>query len=97
MFYPGESCFRKYISRCSIKKNSLLVPRGFAHGFSVLSEMAEVLYKCDHLYSRESEGGLLYNDPSLQIDWMIPAGKEIISGKDKLNPLFADLAADCFL
>lgn len=79
------------------KKNSLLVPRGFAHGFSVLSEMAEVLYKCDHLYSRESEGGLLYNDPSLQIDWMIPAGKEIISGKDKLNPLFADLAADCFL
>ncbi|MEQ1798315.1 MAG: dTDP-4-dehydrorhamnose 3,5-epimerase [Lacibacter sp.] len=78
------------------KKNTLLVPRGFAHGFSVLSGMAEVMYKCDHLYSKESEGGLLYNDPVLQIDWRIAAGKEIVSDKDKLNPKLADLAEDSF-
>jgi dTDP-4-dehydrorhamnose 3,5-epimerase len=78
------------------KKNTLLVPRGFAHGFSVLSEMAEVMYKCDRLYSKESEGGLLYNDPSLQIDWCIEAGKEIVSDKDKLNASFADLTEDSF-
>jgi len=72
------------------KKNTLLVPRGFAHGFSVLSEIAEVMYKCDHLYSKESEGGLLYSDPALNINWKIPAGKEIISDKDKLNPLSED-------
>jgi dTDP-4-dehydrorhamnose 3,5-epimerase len=78
------------------KKNALLVPKGFAHGFSVLSEYAEVLYKCDALYNKESEGGLLYNDPSLKIDWKIPAGKEIVSDKDQLNPLFAHLSEDCF-
>ncbi len=78
------------------KKNTLLVPRGFAHGFSVLSEMAEVMYKCDQLYSKESEGGLLYNDPSLQINWRIETGKEIVSEKDKLNPLLADLTDDSF-
>lgn len=78
------------------KKNTLLVPRGFAHGFSVLSEMAEVMYKCDRLYSKESEGGLLYNDPSLQIDWRIETGKEIVSDKDKLNSSFADLTEGSF-
>lgn len=66
----------------------LLVPRGFAHGFSVLSEKAEVLYKCDGFYNRESEGGIIYNDPALKIDWRIPAGKEIVSDKDlQLPPL----------
>ena len=81
----------------SEKKNALLVPRGFAHGFSVLSEIAEVLYKCDNTYNKESEGGLLYNDPSLHIDWKIPAGEEIVSGKDQLNSSLADLEADSFL
>lgn len=79
------------------KKNSLLVPRGFAHGFSVLSETAVVLYKCDRLYNKSSEGGLLYNDPALQIDWRIPADKAIVSDKDKILPLLADLTeADFF-
>jgi dTDP-4-dehydrorhamnose 3,5-epimerase len=78
------------------KKNALLVPKGFAHGFSVLSEYAEVLYKCDALYNKQSEGGLLYNDPSLNINWKIPAGKEVVSDKDQMNPLFADLAEDSF-
>lgn len=80
----------------SEKKNALLVPRGFAHGFSVLSEIAEVLYKCDNFYNKSSEGGLLYNDPSLNIDWGIISGKEIVSGKDQLNSLLADLTEDSY-
>ncbi|MBK8951595.1 MAG: dTDP-4-dehydrorhamnose 3,5-epimerase [Chitinophagaceae bacterium] len=63
-------------------KKQLLIPEGFAHGFSVLSVNAEVLYKCDNFYNRSSEGGIIYNDPALNIDWQIPAGKEIISEKD---------------
>ena len=71
-------------------KKQLFIPAGFAHGFSVLSENAEVLYKCDSFYNKESEAGILYNDPSLNIDWTIPAGKEIVSEKDKGLPLFAE-------
>jgi dTDP-4-dehydrorhamnose 3,5-epimerase len=71
-------------------KKQLYIPHGFAHGFSVLSETADVLYKCDGFYNKESEGGIRYNDPLLQIDWKIPAGKELISDKDLQNPLFVD-------
>ncbi|HMU10447.1 MAG TPA: dTDP-4-dehydrorhamnose 3,5-epimerase [Ferruginibacter sp.] len=71
-------------------KKQLLIPKGFAHGFSVLSETAEVLYKCDSFYHKESEAGIIYNDPSLDIDWKIPAAKMIISEKDLKNPLFAN-------
>lgn len=70
-------------------KKQFFIPEGFAHGFSVLSDHAEVLYKCDAFYSRESEAGILYNDNSLSIDWKIPAGKEIVSEKDLKLPLFA--------
>lgn len=70
-------------------KKQLLVPQGFAHGYSVLSETAEVLYKCDAFYHKESEGGLFYNDPHLNIDWKIPADRAIISDKDKVNPGFS--------
>lgn len=69
-------------------KKQLLVPQGFAHGYSVISETAEVLYKCDAFYHKQSEGGLLYNDPQLNIDWKIPADKAIISEKDKVQPGF---------
>lgn len=72
-------------------KKQLLVPAGFAHGFSVLSETAEVLYKCDNYYNKQSEGGILYNDPSLNIDWKIPADKAIVSEKDLVNPSFDSL------
>lgn len=65
----------------------LLIPKGFAHGFSVLSETAEVMYKCDEFYNKESEGGIIYNDPSLNIDWQIPADKAIVSEKDLQQPL----------
>jgi dTDP-4-dehydrorhamnose 3,5-epimerase len=71
-------------------KKQLYIPHGFAHGFSVLSETADVLYKCDAFYNKESEGGIRYNDPVLQIDWKIPAGKEVVSEKDIQNPLFVD-------
>ena len=62
------------------------IPRGFAHGFSVLSESAIFAYKCDNEYNKESEGGIRYNDPSLAIDWGVPAEKMIISDKDILLP-----------
>ncbi|MEO8583637.1 MAG: dTDP-4-dehydrorhamnose 3,5-epimerase [Flavitalea sp.] len=76
------------IELSSGNKKQLLVPKGFAHGFSVLSETAEVIYKCDTCYHKESERGLLYNDPSLAIDWKIPADKALISEKDNILPLF---------
>lgn len=72
-------------------KKQLLVPKGFAHGYSVISETAEVMYKCDEFYNRQSEGGLLYNDPALKIDWKVEAGKEIVADKDKQHPVLADL------
>lgn len=69
-------------------KKQLLVPKGFAHGYSVLSETAEVIYKCDAFYHKESEGGIFYNDPELAIDWMIPADKANVADKDKQHPTF---------
>jgi dTDP-4-dehydrorhamnose 3,5-epimerase len=61
----------------------LYVPRGFAHGFSVLSKTAAVFYKCDNFYHKASEGGILYNDPDLNIDWQVPMEATIISEKDQ--------------
>jgi len=66
----------------------LFVPRGFLHGFSVLSEEAVFFYKCDNFYNKESEQGILYNAPELKIDWGIPAGTEIVSDKDIILPTF---------
>lgn len=66
----------------------LYIPSGFAHGYSVLSDTAEVFYKCDTFYNEDSEAGIMYNDPFLNIDWHIPAGKEIISQKDSHHPSF---------
>lgn len=71
------------------KPNKLvLIPRGCAHGFSVLSDFAIFNYKVDNHYNKESESGLFYNDPKLKIDWMIPSSKQIISDKDMVLPLF---------
>ena len=67
------------------------IPRGFAHGFSVLSEKAVFSYKCDNLYHPEADGGLLLSDPDLAIDWHIPAEERIISEKDTRHPLLKDL------
>lgn len=60
----------------------LFVPRGFGHGFSVLSETAVFAYKCDNYYHKASEGGIVYNDPTLAIDWGIPEEKIQVSEKD---------------
>lgn len=67
------------------------IPRGFAHGFSVLSDTATFTYKCDNLYHPEADGGLLLSDPDLKIDWRIPESERILSEKDKKHPLFKEL------
>lgn len=71
-------------------RKQLFIPAGFAHGFSVLSEKAEVMYKCDEFYNRETDAGIIYNDPSLKIDWKVPPGKVIVSDKDKSLPLLSE-------
>lgn len=67
-------------------KKQLLIPKGFAHGYSVISETAEVFYKCDAFYHKESEGGILWNDPKLNIDWKVPIDKVVVSEKDARYP-----------
>ena len=71
-------------------KLQLLIPHGFAHGYAVLSEIAEVFYKCDTFYNREAEAGIALDDKKLGIDWMIPVDKRIISEKDLKQPLFEE-------
>lgn len=68
----------------------LFIPRGFAHGFSVLSESAVFQYKCDNYYAPQAESAIAWDDPALGIDWRIPEGDIILSEKDKRHPLLAD-------
>jgi dTDP-4-dehydrorhamnose 3,5-epimerase len=76
-------------------KKQLYVPRGFAHGYVVLTEYAEFFYKCDNYYSKEAEGGIYFNDPSLNIDWKVDVSIAILSEKDKVLPLLSE-HIDCF-
>ena len=69
-------------------KRQLFIPRGFAHGYVVLTENAEFFYKVDNYYSKSHEGGIIYNDPQLNIDWGLSPSKFIISDKDEKLPLF---------
>lgn len=69
-------------------QKQLFVPRGFAHGFIVLSETATFFYKCDNFYNKEAEGGILFNDKTLNIDWKLPEKELIISEKDQILPTF---------
>lgn len=71
-------------------KLQIHIPRGFAHGYSVLSQYAEVFYKCDNFYNSQSERGIIFNDKILQIDWKIDVQKAIISKKDLKNPPFEE-------
>lgn len=71
-------------------KTQFFIPQGFAHGFSVLSETALFMYKCDNYYNREAERGLAYNDPVLNIDWKIPTDKVIVSQKDNILPILKE-------
>jgi dTDP-4-dehydrorhamnose 3,5-epimerase len=70
-------------------KKQLLVPQGFAHGFSVLSETAAVSYKCDQYYNKQSEGGIRFDDATLNIDWGMDLNEAIVSEKDMILPDFA--------
>lgn len=71
-------------------KKQLLVPQGFAHGFSVISETAVVMYKCDQFYNKQSEGGIRFDDPTLNIDWGMDLADAIVSEKDLILPDFAN-------
>lgn len=92
----GQPTFGKVFSvlLSAENKKQLLVPRGFAHGFSVLSTTADVMYKCDNLYNKESESGLIFNDSSLNIDWKLSPGEMIVSTKDLVLSTFDNIDSD---
>ncbi|MEM9858682.1 MAG: dTDP-4-dehydrorhamnose 3,5-epimerase [Bacteroidota bacterium] len=77
----------------SENKKQLFVPPGFAHGFAALSDGAEILYKCDQFYNKDSEEGLPYDDPDLQIRWQLDLSEAIISEKDKVHSPFKDFVS----
>ena len=84
----GSPTFGKYVSVELTAENhrQFFVPRGFAHGFVVLSEEAVFQYKCDNFYAPQAEGALAWDDPDIGIDWRVPAEKVILSEKDKRHP-----------
>ncbi len=88
----GFSTFGKWygVELSGENKLQLVIPKGFAHGFSVLSDRAIVLYKTDDFYNKESERGILYNDPDLNINWKVNAADILVSDRDKLFPSFRD-------
>ena len=88
----GSPTFGKYVAVELTEDNhrQLFVPRGFAHGFSVLSEEAIFQYKCDNLYAPQAEGAIAWNDPEIGIDWGLPAEDVLLSAKDASHPLLKD-------
>ena len=88
----GSLTFGQYVSVELTGENhrQFFIPRGFAHGFSVLSEEVIFQYKCDNVYSPQSEGAIAWNDPDLNIDWRIPAEKVVLSEKDSKHPRLKD-------
>ena len=89
----GSPTFGKHIDveLSGENKRQLYIPRGFAHGFVVLSDQAVFAYKCDNVYMPSAERGIMFNDPDLAIDWRIPVEKLLLSDKDKKHPLFAQI------
>ena len=87
-----SSTFRQWygVELSAENKRQFLIPKGFAHGYAVLSETAEVFYKCDDFYSKADEGGVFYNDHELKIDWKIDLEEAIISEKDQRQPLMRE-------
>mgnify|MGYP000438442527 FL=1 len=88
----GSPTFGQHVAVELTENNhrQFFIPRGFAHGFSVLSDEVIFQYKCDNFYAPQSEGAIAWNDPALKIDWRIPTEKVILSEKDKHHPLLAD-------
>ncbi len=84
----GSPTFGKHVSveLSEENKRQFFIPRGFAHGFAVVSEEAVFQYKCDNFYAPESEGSLAWDDPDLDIDWKVPAQRVILSEKDRHHP-----------
>ena len=93
----GSPTFGKYVAVELTEDNhrQLFVPRGFAHGFSVLSEEAIFQYKCDNLYAPQAEGAIAWNDPEIGIDWGLPAEDVLLSAKDAAHPQLSE-ATDLF-
>ena len=92
---PGSETYGKWtgVLLSDENKRQFYIPRGFAHGFLVLSEEAEFVYKCDEFYHPEDEGGLRWNDPDVGVDWPIAEDMELLlSEKDKANPFLRTLA-----
>ena len=85
---PNSLTFGQYeaVFLSGENQRQLFVPRGFAHGFLVLSDTATFFYKCDNFYNKESEGGIRYNDKTINIDWSFPTENLLISEKDKVQP-----------
>jgi dTDP-4-dehydrorhamnose 3,5-epimerase len=92
---PESATFGRHVAVELSGENNrqLFVPRGFAHGFVVLSETAVFSYKCDNFYNKDAEGGLRYNDPALGIDWRLDAGLIEVNARDAGFPTLAELAA----
>ena len=90
---PDSPTFGRHVAMKLSADNflQLFIPRGFAHGFAVLSPRAVVAYKTDNFYCKEAEGGILWNDPNLSIDWIVPEADIILSEKDRLNPPLSSL------
>lgn len=88
----GSPTFGKYVAveLSADNHRQFFIPRGFAHGFSVLSDEVIFQYKCDNFYAPQYEGAIAWNDPTLNIDWRIPAGDVVLSEKDKKHPLLKD-------
>ncbi len=89
---PDSETFGQYeaVKLSGENQTQFFVPRGFAHGFLVLSETATFFYKCDNFYNKESEGGLMYNDETINIDWQFPTNDLLISEKDLIQPNLAN-------
>lgn len=87
---PESETYGQYVAvkLSSENQRQLFVPRGFAHGFVVLSDNATFFYKCDNFYNKEAEGGIIYNDATLNIDWELSTEEVLISDKDKILPHF---------
>lgn len=92
---PGSPTFGKHVAAILSGENKRMffIPRGFAHGFSVLSEEVVFQYKCDNLYCPESEGAIAWDDPDLGIDWGLKPEDVILSDKDRNHPSFMQLKA----
>ena len=88
----GSPTFGRYVAveLSAENKRQLFIPRGFAHGFSVLSATATFQYKCDNAYAPQSEGSVIWNDPAIGIDWRLPTSDVVLSEKDKHHPTLSE-------